>query len=363
MGAYRAGGAGPLAAALQPAEGPSSPRSRPPPHRATPGDPADGAHGWSKRRAGNKALVLNGAWGVAIGERPGAVQGIAEGEGSGAGQIKGKGKQMRRIKIAGLCLVAALVASVAVAATASAAAPELGRCVKNVAVEKKFSGSYSDSKCTKAVSEAEREKKGKYEWLPGPGANNGFTTSGGAATLTTKGGKTVTCTSEKSSGEYIAGGDNKHEKTVVEFAGCKSNGFACTTAGKSTGELVTNELLGEVGYEVAAKKKTALKLYPAPSAKGKFIEFKCVGLEIKVRGKGEEAGAGILVNIKNDKMTTTEALKYKASKGIQKPVKWEGPNPETYLESNFENLGYEQSGQTITSTVKNEEAIELNAVI
>ena len=267
---------------------------------------------------------------------------------------------MRRIRIAGLCLVAVLIVSAAATATASATAPEFGRCIKQVAVEKKYKGKYSDSKCTKEVPPAEVEKKGKYEWSPGPGANNKFTTSGGAATLATKGGKTVTCTSEKSGGEYITGGDNKHESTIVEFAGCKSNGFACTTVGKASGELVTNELLGEVGYENLAKKKTALKLYPAPSAKGKFIEFKCVGLEIKVRGKGEEAGAGILVNIKNDKMTTTEALKYKATKGVQKPVKWEGPNPETYLESNFENLGYEQSGQTITSNVKNEEAIELN---
>jgi hypothetical protein len=270
---------------------------------------------------------------------------------------------MRRIRIAGLCLVAVLVASIAMTATASATAPELGRCVKNVPVEKKYSGGYSDSKCTKAVAPAEKESKGKYDWLPGPGPKNGFTSSGGAATLATKGGKTVTCTSEKSTGEFIVGTDNKHEQTVVEFAGCKSNGFACTTTGKASGELVTNELLGEVGFENAAKKKTALKLYPAPSAKGKFIEFKCVGLEVKVRGKGEEAGAGILVNIKNDKMTATESLKYKATKGVQKPVKWEGPNPETYLESNFENLGYEQSGQTITSTVKGEEPLELNIFV
>src|SRR5262245_26706047 len=153
---------------------------------------------------------------------------------------------MRRIKIAGLCLVAALVASIAATATASATAPEFGRCVKNVPVEKKYSGSYSDSKCTKAVAPAEKEKKGKYEWLPGPGDNNKFTTSGGAATLATKGGKTVTCTSEKSSGEFIAGTDNKHESTIVEFAGCVSNTFKCTTEGKGSGELVTRELLGEV---------------------------------------------------------------------------------------------------------------------
>jgi hypothetical protein len=266
---------------------------------------------------------------------------------------------MRRIRIAGLCLVAVFATSLIASSAASAALPEFGRCIKQVAVEKKYAGNYSDSKCTKEVKGEEVAKKGKYKWEAGPGAKPGFTTSGGTATLATKGGKTVTCTSEKSTGEYLSG-DNKHESTTVEFAGCVSNSFKCTTEGKASGELVTNPLEGEVGYENKAKKKTALKLYPKAPQK-KFIEFKCIGLEVKVRGKGEENGAGILVNIKNDKMATTETLKYKATKGVQKPVKWEGPNPETYLESNFENLGYEQSGQTITSTVKNEEAIELKA--
>jgi hypothetical protein len=194
---------------------------------------------------------------------------------------------------------------------------------------------------------------------------NKFVSSGSTATLATKGGKTVTCTSEKSQGEYLADGSNKRESTVVEFAGCVSSGFKCTTSGKSEGELVTNELIGEIGFENAAKKKTALKLEPAPAAKGKFIVFKCVGLEVAVRGKGEAAGAGILVNIKNDKMTATETLKYKASKGVQKPVKWEGPNPETYLESSFEKLAFEQSGQTVTSVVTNNAGMkyELNLIV
>ncbi len=185
------------------------------------------------------------------------------------------------------------------------------------------------------------------------------------ATLATKGGKTVTCSSEKSSGEYLVGGNNKQESTTVEFAGCVSSGFKCTTEGKAEGELVTNELIGEIGFENKAAKKTALKLEPAASAKGKFITFKCVGLEVAVRGKGEEKGAGILVNIKNDTMTATETLKYKATKGVQKPVKWEGPNPETYLESSFEKLPFEQSGQTVTSTVTNEGGMkyELNLFV
>jgi hypothetical protein len=274
---------------------------------------------------------------------------------------------MRRIKIAGLCLVAVFAVSVAFAGTASAAAPEFGSCVKGT---EHSESNYDSSKCIKLASEdtslteAERLKKGVYKWVPGfTAGKTGFTTVGGAGTLTAKGGKTVTCTSEKSTGNYLEDGTNKKESTTVEFAGCKSSGFACTTVGKATGELVTNPLLGEVGYENAAKKKTALKLWPETGTR--FIEFKCVGLEVKVRGKEDEPKAGILVNIKNDAMKSTEILKYKQKLGVQKPVKWEGPNPTTYLESNFENLGWEQSGQEIESKVENEGGtkMELNAVV
>src|SRR6476660_6720027 len=275
---------------------------------------------------------------------------------------------MRRIKIAGLCLVAAFLVSVAMSATASAAAPEYGQCLKTTP---KALTNYDSAKCIKlagedAGTEAEKLKKGNFKWVPGfVAGKTEFTTTGGAATLKTKGGKTVTCTSEKSTGNYLEDGTNKKESTVVQFAGCQSSTFACTTVGKGTGELETRELIGEVGFENKALKKTALKLEPAPSAALKFIEFKCVGLEIKVRGKGEVAGAGILVNIKNDAMKFEETLKYKQSSGVQKPVKWEGPNAETFLESNFENTGYEQSGQEIESKVNNVGGIkyELNAVV
>jgi hypothetical protein len=274
---------------------------------------------------------------------------------------------MRRIRIAGLCLVAAFAMSVMASSTASAVAPEIGQCLKGA--EHSLSN-YSSAKCITLASEAagteaEKLKKGVWKWTPGfVKGKTAFTSSGGVATLSTKGGKTVTCTSETSTGNYLEDGTNKKEETVVNFAGCKSNGLPCTTEGKASGELTTNPLIGEVGFEVAAKKKTALKLFPKPPSL-KFIEFKCVGLEIKVRGKGEGSGEGILVNIKNNAMKNTEILKYKQTGGVQKPVKWEGPNPNTYLESNFENLGYEQSGQEIESTVKNQELqkYELNTVL
>jgi len=260
---------------------------------------------------------------------------------------------MRRIKIAGLCLVAMFAMSAIASATASAAAPEFGKCNKVTGAN----SNYSDSKCTKEVAKG----TGKYEWVPGA-AGVTFKTTGGVATLLTVKGESVTCSSEKSSGEYLSG-NNKEEKTTVEFAGCKSNGLDCTTTGKAAGELVTKPLIGIVGYEKppTTKAKTVLQLHPETSG-GHFIDFKCTSvLTIEVKG-AEGANGGILVPIKNGKMTATETLKYKASKGIQKPSKWVPPagySENQFLESNFQETGFAKSGQTITSKVTNDGGVKL----
>jgi hypothetical protein len=74
---------------------------------------------------------------------------------------------MRRLRILGLCVVAALSISVVAVASASAEAPEYGRCIKKAG---KASGEgYSNGSCTTAVSSGAR-----YEWAPGPGAKNKF---------------------------------------------------------------------------------------------------------------------------------------------------------------------------------------------
>ena len=255
-------------------------------------------------------------------------------------------KAMRIVEVGVIVAVVALGALM-ITGSALAAAPEYGRCLKKAVAEGK---GYTSAKCTVA-GEA---KEAKYEWIPGAGKHK-FTTSGGAGTLATVDGKTVTCEHESSTGEFDPT-NFKQETTAVRFAGCKSEGFPCTTEGLKEGELETRELVGEVGFESA--KKTALELRPGPNANGLFIAFKCIGLKIEVRPHG-----GILAPIKNDVMKTTETLKYKATKGKQKPVKWANSSEEQYLESNFAETGWEQAGQTIISEVKGEEALELNAVV
>jgi len=269
---------------------------------------------------------------------------------------------MKRIRIIGLCLVAVFAMSALATGTASAAAPEFGQCL----LKSPAGGAgYSDSKCNKAVGTA-----AKYEWVPGfLAGKNTFTSAGTTATLKTVGGKTVTCTKESSTGTYVIGTDNKHEETTVIFKGCKSSGFTCTTSGKASGELETNPLIGEVNFENTAKTKTDLKLEPGAGSGGFFIKFACLGLKVEVIGNNPakpnckpkieppcEGGAahGILVPIKPNVMAEKESLKYKETTGAEQiPSKWQGTPAETFLESDFEETGFERAGQTITSTVKN----------
>ena len=266
---------------------------------------------------------------------------------------------MRRIRIAGLCLVAICAMSLIASASASAFAPEIGRCVKKAKAE---GTGFSEAKCLKAGTGT----TAKYEWKAGPEAGKGnFTTSGGTSLLETKGGKKVKCTSEESTGTFS---NATEETTTVEFSGCESAGLPCTTAGKTEGHLATEPLVGTFADEKPATEKSVITVLKLKPVSGEFfIKFKCIGLSIEVGAKGVEKGEGatqgngILVKIKNDAMHPSEILKYTQTKGVQKPdVETTGPSP-TYLESSFEKTKFEQSGQTVTSTVKYETTYELKA--
>jgi hypothetical protein len=261
---------------------------------------------------------------------------------------------MKQIRIAGLCLVAAIAISAAAATSASATAPEYGRCLKQTSGSGK---QFSETKCTKEV--AKGSAKDKYEWVPGAEKAK-FTSAGGIGVLTTVGGSAVECKAESSDGEFVPGNNKEEAAIFVKFTGCTSLSLPCTSPKHASGELETNELEGIVGWENKAKKKTDLELYPAKSVtSGLFIEFECEGLVVKVRGK-------VLVPVKNDTMTETTTLKFVATKGKQKPEKWEESSEKAILESSFSNFNggaFEQAGQTIVSTVKGQEKLELNAVI
>jgi hypothetical protein len=259
---------------------------------------------------------------------------------------------MRKIGIAGLCFCVAFALGALVASSASATAPEYGRCLKKAKAEGK---GYTSTKCT-TVGEG---TKAKYEWVPGAGKTK-FETKGGVGVLSAVSGQKVECVTESSKGEFLEGNNKEAGNMVIKFNECESVSLACTSPGAKTGELLTNNVEALVGWENKAKKKTDIELYPAKSvSSGLFIEFECGGAVVKVKGK-------VLVPIKNDAMKTSETLKFTDSKGKQKPEKWEESTENVILESSFKGAPYEQAGQEITSVLKElagEEALELNAVV
>jgi hypothetical protein len=261
---------------------------------------------------------------------------------------------MRRSRLLAVVAMAVVVISGMAVASASAAAPEYGRCVKaEKNVKKEFTGNYSDSKCTKKVTAEEKAKKGKYEWLAGA-VKVKQTSSGGKAILEEAGRYAVGCASQSSTGEYSGSKNVKH--VIVKFKHCEAPGLVCTSGGAvEKGELETVPLEGKLVWENEAAHKLAFELYPEGG--GDFIEFNCgATLSVAVRG-------AILVPIKADTMSATVPLKYKGKKGVQQLQEYEegGKKVRAVLEANFAGKGFVQASQSITSTVTNEEKLEANA--
>lgn len=264
---------------------------------------------------------------------------------------------MRRLKTIGLCLTLMSMAGLLMAWSASAVPPEYGRCLKAEKIAKAFQGKYSNSGCTKSVTEAEKAKKGKFEWYPGA-VKNKQTSTGGPGKLEESNKYGVSCASESSTGEYT--GTKEGKNLIVKFKGCKVVPFVCTSPGHELGELETVPLEGRAVWENEAEHKTALDLYPAKGHET-FIEFSCgEHEEVTVKVKGS-----VLVPIKADKMASTFTLKFKAKNGFQIPQEYEENDKKLkdVLYSDFTEKGYDQAGQTETVTVKNEEKLELNAYV
>jgi hypothetical protein len=243
---------------------------------------------------------------------------------------------MTRIRLILLSLLAVFAISAVAASAASAALPEFGRCVV------KTGGKYKDSKCIE-------ETGGGFEWEPGL-VKKSFTSTSGAGTLETKGGKKVTCKADTNKGEIT--GAKTFGKVFVIFTGCESSGFKCNTSGAASGEIKTNELSGELGYLEKATKKVGIVLKPVGTS---FAEFECSSL-VKVKVTGAVVGEITPINT----MTKTFTLKLEQSKGIQKWTKLEG-GVESVLKTSINGGTAEQSGDESTDTITTEEEAEIKA--
>ncbi len=168
---------------------------------------------------------------------------------------------MKRLQIAGLCLVVAFALSAMVGASV-AEAGQYGQCVA------KKKGKYSEGNC-QTVDERKGLPKGKFEWAPGPSPTcvehkkggyldpecktlserrgmpshkgkfekapgPGYTSATGNATLAI-----AVCTASTAVGEVTG---LKAGTETVTFTGCSSLGAKCTSAGQAEGTIQTYSL-------------------------------------------------------------------------------------------------------------------------
>ncbi len=199
---------------------------------------------------------------------------------------------MKHLRILGLCLLAAFAISAVASASASAALPEWGKCVKLPATikgkEKKAgTGKFANSNCTEATT------GGEFEFVKGTSGFEGGTEFTNTATsskvsLETSFGISVNCTGQTARGNLS--GTKEVTDVTVTFTGCVASlaEFACENAFAEDegeegnfhyikGEITTFGLKGKLVYISGAgtpSPSVGLQLEPEEK-KGWFAFFGC----------------------------------------------------------------------------------------
>ncbi len=287
---------------------------------------------------------------------------------------------MKRARILGSFLVAALAVGAVTSAGASATLPEWGRCVPSA------KGKYANAQCT-----GEKVMNGGFEWLKGTThiEKTGFTSVGGRAELITTAGIGTICSSETTRGSLS--GSKEVSGVEVTFQGCHANllGLVCTGGEveefeegylkEKPGEIKTRELKGKLGYiegKGTAKPVVGISLTPE-AKKGLFAQFICGGvLVVRVGANPKKGGGDSIISPIGpiNQMSTTAVQTYTQGQvceeevchgnGVQVPTSFEGGKPdvlETELSDNFASEPWAQSAQTLTTTNTLEEEVEIKA--
>jgi len=253
---------------------------------------------------------------------------------------------MKVLRIVGLSLAAMLAVAV-FAGSASAEAPEYGRCLKTTG------GKFKTNKCTVASIPGEE----KFEWVPGV-VKNKFTTNlkeGSLITFETVGGTKLTCTGGTGEGEITG------PKTTIGsyvFTGCEAVKIKCNSPGAPLGTLIGHKVEGLLGLEVEGSEpkldKVANDLFPAEPG-GFFVEFECSGLKVVARGS-------VLNPASENAMLSSVTLKWTSAGGKQKPEKFVN-EPRDICEVSTNGGPFEQCGGNVVLILTLEEKIEINTVV
>ena len=233
--------------------------------------------------------------------------------------------------------------------------PEFGRCVKVEGVKegksKVYDGSYSDSGCLVP------SKGGEYEWSTGPGANAAFTAYAGKSTLEALGGgSALSCSHTAIAGSYTGA---KTAAATATFTGCKlvAGKQSCQSAGAGSGEIVTSQLQGSLGFieDLVEKEQliasVGLDLTHSPD----LLTAECTGgAEVSVTGS-VIAPYGTV-----DKSILKNSLLFSAPGGKQSPEAFE-EGAKDVLSATIAGGSPAQAGLTSKVKVTNSEPIEVKA--
>jgi hypothetical protein len=123
------------------------------------------------------------------------------------------------MRTAAVLLAASGVLAAVGTSTASAALPEIGRCMRlkgtKEAFKMKFGGKFANRVCTRESANG----NGKFEWAPGPGTEKEYESPGTLepVNLETVGGTVIACINSKMFGEYTGA---KTETDKIGLFGC-----------------------------------------------------------------------------------------------------------------------------------------------
>jgi hypothetical protein len=214
-------------------------------------------------------------------------------------------------------VVAVLALCALASASASAAPPELGRCVL---AETPKTGEYKNARCT-APSLA---GKGNYNFLPGPGEKPKFEGTGSEPRLEMPG-LAINCAASTFNGEYTGA---KTASVTVDMIGCVDGATSqkCQSNPLKEGEIETPvPLEGELGFiKWGAGIGVGLDLTRSPA----LVTFECgKPPEATITGVVEGSVIGHLAP--TNLMSEEFKLRYRTAGGKQVPEQFEGGTKDT----------------------------------
>lgn len=189
---------------------------------------------------------------------------------------------MKTLKIAGLCLMAMLVLSIAAGASAAAETkPYIVQCR-----ETPGKGQWEDGQCSHT------KPNGGWETRAGGSMNDETfgATSGASVLKTTPLGNELKCSSDVISGKIT--GPKTVGNVVITFSRCKEAAHSAECQNQGPGVIRTNPLKGKIGYLNKEETKVGLALEPEGAAGTLFASFTChfssgINWEVKKQVIGE----------------------------------------------------------------------------